>query len=58
MVQKAVSDAKREWILKVVIEGEEAVKDSKTRWDCMYLQVTSSWWQWQDASEAHCSSEG
>ena len=36
MVQKAVSNATREWILKVAAEGEEAVKDGRTRWDCIY----------------------
>jgi len=35
IVQKAVSKAKREWILKVATEGEEAVKDGRTTWDCM-----------------------
>ena len=35
LVQKAVSNVKREWILKVATEGEEAVKDGKTRWDCI-----------------------
>ena len=35
LVQKAVSNAKREWILKVTAEGEEAVKDGRTRWDCI-----------------------
>ena len=34
-MQKAVSNAKREWILKVAAEGEEAVKDGRTRWDCI-----------------------
>ena len=33
LVQKTVSNAKREWILKVATEGEEAVKDGRTRWD-------------------------
>ena len=35
MVQKAVSNAKSEWILKVATEGEEAVKDGRTRWGCI-----------------------
>ena len=35
LVQKAVSNAKRKWILKVAAEGEEAVKDGSTRWDCI-----------------------
>jgi len=35
MVQKAVSNAKCEWILKVATEGEEAVKDGRTRWGCI-----------------------
>ena len=30
LVQKAISNAKREWILKVATEGEEAVKDGRT----------------------------
>ena len=36
LVQKAVSNAKREWILKVATAGEEAVKDGRTRWDCIH----------------------
>ena len=35
LLQKAVSNAKREWILKVATEGEEAVKDGRNRWDCI-----------------------
>ena len=34
-VQKAVSNAKRKWILKVAAEGEEAVKDGRTRRYCI-----------------------
>ena len=34
-VQKAITDAKSKWILKVATEGEEAVKDGKIRWDCI-----------------------
>ena len=34
-MQKAVSNARREWILKVATAGEEAVKDGRTRWDCI-----------------------
>ena len=35
-VQKAITDAKSKWIFKVATEGEEAVKDGKTKWDCIH----------------------
>ena len=49
MVQKEVSNAKSGLILKAALEGEEAVKDGRTKRNCAW---------WQEACKAHCNSEG
>ena len=35
MVKKAVDRAREGWIRKVATEGEAAMKDGKTRWECI-----------------------
>ena len=35
VVKKAVDSAREEWIQKVAVLGEAAVKDGKTRWECI-----------------------
>ena len=34
-MKKAVDKAKEKWICRVAIQGEEAVKDGRTRWKCI-----------------------
>jgi len=34
-VKRAVDKAGEEWIERVAMEGEAAVKDGKTRWECI-----------------------
>ena len=34
-MKKAVDKAKEEWVCRVATEGEEAVKDGRTRWKCI-----------------------
>ena len=35
VVKRAVDKAREDWIRKVAMEGERAVKDGKTRWECI-----------------------
>ena len=34
-VKKAVNQTRKHWIRRVALEGETAVKDGKTRWECI-----------------------
>ena len=35
LVKSAVDNAKEEWIRRVALESEEAVRDGRTRWRCI-----------------------
>ena len=34
-MKRAVDKAREDWIRRVAMEGEVAVKDGKTRWECI-----------------------
>ena len=50
-MKKAVDKAREDWIKKVTMEGEAAVKDGKTRWESIrkLQQVHAAWVQTSQA---------
>ena len=55
-VNRAVDKAKEEWIRRVAMEGEAAVKDGRTRWESI-RKVQQEDAAWVQTSQAKCGEE-